>query len=238
MNHDEMKAALEAQGYTVTPPPEPEPEPVLVEGLDEVPTGGKDDDPALPDWEQLQVQLAGCLTAAEGGTSESVVAVRGQYGWSPAYQAVLDLRNAFDQLSEGLPPEAVLASALPAEQDWREVARCIPPWEGAKLTRGDFVVSICDGSSATCGYASLMSVSKVVALDHGPTFREAAHQLATDRFGYESRMVTLYHSTPTGWWLETATKAWRLRDASIDLPHDTDPKLVLALAWQKHLDQQ
>ena len=48
--------------------------------------------------EHLRVQLAGCLTAAEGGTSDPVVAYEGQYGWSPAYQAVLDLRRKFDDL--------------------------------------------------------------------------------------------------------------------------------------------
>lgn len=47
--------------------------------------------------EQLQVQLAGCLMAADGGTKD--IAKKGSYGWSPAYQAVLDLRKKFDNLT-------------------------------------------------------------------------------------------------------------------------------------------
>ena len=44
--------------------------------------------------EQAQVQLAGCLTAAEGGTSDP--AKQGDYGWSLAYQKTLDLRTRLD----------------------------------------------------------------------------------------------------------------------------------------------
>ncbi len=50
--------------------------------------------------EQLRVQLAGCSVAACGGTSRSQVAKKGVYGWSPAYQDVLDLRREFDKLIE------------------------------------------------------------------------------------------------------------------------------------------
>ena len=46
--------------------------------------------------EQLQVQLAGCGVAALGGTSEK--AVVGDFGWSPTYEEVLNLRNAYDRL--------------------------------------------------------------------------------------------------------------------------------------------
>lgn len=48
--------------------------------------------------EQLQVQLNGCLSAAEGGTFDPVVAKPGAYGWSPAYQRVVDLRKNYDAL--------------------------------------------------------------------------------------------------------------------------------------------
>lgn len=46
--------------------------------------------------EQLQVQLAGCSAAALEATREP--AKRGQWGWSPAYQDVLDLRRKYDTL--------------------------------------------------------------------------------------------------------------------------------------------
>jgi len=42
--------------------------------------------------EQLRTQLAGCGVAALGGTKPEVTAKRGDYGWSPAYQDVLNLR--------------------------------------------------------------------------------------------------------------------------------------------------
>ncbi len=53
-------------------------------------------DEARRQVEQLQVQLAECAVAAAGGTSPAVVAKQGEYGWSPAYQAVLDLRRQFE----------------------------------------------------------------------------------------------------------------------------------------------
>lgn len=43
---------------------------------------------------QLQVQLAGCMTAACGATKDP--ATEGMYGWSPAYQSVLKLRLQFE----------------------------------------------------------------------------------------------------------------------------------------------
>jgi hypothetical protein len=45
---------------------------------------------------QLEVQLAACMTTAEGVTEQT--AQPGDYGYSGAYQAVLDLRRRFDEL--------------------------------------------------------------------------------------------------------------------------------------------
>ena len=44
--------------------------------------------------DQLQVQLAGCLTAAEGQGDRIK---EGSFGWSPAYQAVINLREKCDE---------------------------------------------------------------------------------------------------------------------------------------------
>ena len=46
--------------------------------------------------QQLEVQLAGCSTAALGGTSDP--ATPDQWGWSAAYADVLRLRIAYDEL--------------------------------------------------------------------------------------------------------------------------------------------
>lgn len=52
---------------------------------------------AVDETEQLRVQLAACLTAAEGwGMHET--AKQGEYGWSPAYQATVDLRKKYQEL--------------------------------------------------------------------------------------------------------------------------------------------
>ena len=48
------------------------------------------------DLEQARVQLARCSAAASGATKQP--ARPGQYGWSLAYQDVLDLRIKYDRL--------------------------------------------------------------------------------------------------------------------------------------------
>jgi hypothetical protein len=44
--------------------------------------------------EQLEVQLAGCMTAALGWAKDPPK--RGDYGWSPAFQDVLNLRAKYE----------------------------------------------------------------------------------------------------------------------------------------------
>jgi hypothetical protein len=48
--------------------------------------------------EQLEVQLAGCATAALGSTINT--ANPGDYGWSGSYQDVLNLRIRYDELKK------------------------------------------------------------------------------------------------------------------------------------------
>ena len=54
--------------------------------------------------EQLRVQLAGCLTAAEGATQSP--AVQGDYGWSLAYQRTLELREEYEKMKGRLKSQA------------------------------------------------------------------------------------------------------------------------------------
>jgi len=61
------------------------------------------------DIEKMTVQMAGISTAARGGTGCEVAAVKGQYGWSPAYQDVLELRIKYERL----------------EEDWRRRTGCL-----------------------------------------------------------------------------------------------------------------
>jgi len=62
----------------------------------EVATLRNDLESTLREVEQLRVQLAGCSVAAQGGIRDP--AVEGQFGWSRAYQDVLELRQAYEDL--------------------------------------------------------------------------------------------------------------------------------------------
>jgi hypothetical protein len=52
-------------------------------------------DSANEQVEQLRVQLAGCLMAAEGAIDETQLAHPGDFGWSKAYQATIDLQKSY-----------------------------------------------------------------------------------------------------------------------------------------------
>ena len=55
------------------------------------------------------VQLAGCLSAAEGWIADDVKP--GVYGYSLAYEKVALLRRAFDLLADGRSPQQVIDAA-------------------------------------------------------------------------------------------------------------------------------
>jgi hypothetical protein len=76
--------------------------------------------------EQLQVQLAGCGVAALGGTKDP--SVKGQYGWSPAYQDTLDLRLRCDAAEEQLAKLREAAIAL------RQYGTCFCDFESSQFS--------------------------------------------------------------------------------------------------------
>ena len=49
---------------------------------------------------RLRTQLAGCAVVALGGIEREQLANIGDYGWSPAYQDVLELRLKYNKLKE------------------------------------------------------------------------------------------------------------------------------------------
>ena len=50
--------------------------------------------------DQWQVQLAGCLTAAEGWAGQKNPPKPGDWAWSPAFHAVLSLRRDYDYVKK------------------------------------------------------------------------------------------------------------------------------------------
>jgi hypothetical protein len=70
--------------------------------------------------ERLQVQLAGCATAALGWNTNP--AKEGDYGWSVAYQDVLLLRYRHDAMEPFLETVGYIARSYPAGWNNRDVA--------------------------------------------------------------------------------------------------------------------
>jgi hypothetical protein len=77
-------------------------------------------DESIKDLEQVRVQLAGCLTAAEGSTKD--VAVSGQYGWSLAYQRTLDLYASFQRVTEENERLKLVEAAAKSRDEANEVS--------------------------------------------------------------------------------------------------------------------
>jgi len=86
------------------------------------------------DAEQLRVQLAGCSVAALGGTNDT--AKRGDYGWSPAYQDVLDLRRRHDIAKDVIEAVAKMCDTPGPSQAWTESCYKVER-EYARLTEQD-----------------------------------------------------------------------------------------------------
>lgn len=89
--------------------------------------------------EKLEVQLAGCMAAANGATSD--VALKGSYGWSPAYQDVLDLRGKYETLRAKLSaPEqldAVQGPVSPGDPDSPHAINPIMPTDPTSVASVD-----------------------------------------------------------------------------------------------------
>ena len=81
--------------------------------------GGARSETLIAENERLQVQLAGCLIAAEGATAPEHVATPEMYGWSLVYQRTLDLRLERDALAAQV---ATLREALELALEWAAVS--------------------------------------------------------------------------------------------------------------------
>jgi hypothetical protein len=121
---------------------------------------------------QLQTQLGGCLLAAEGGTSEPQRAHPGDYGWSKAYQAVLDLRLRYEELLEELERRNMGDAAVAVAVENRLDASREAMSKGAKV-----VLAALDSGSATCRAAA----EKLIREDDRWYVMVELHRLAQSR---------------------------------------------------------
>lgn len=75
--------------------------------------------------EQERVQHAGCLTAAEGWTKDP--AIKGQYGWSLAYQKTLELRLAYEAAKAKLESDELHRWVAMCEESRLGIVLPLPP---------------------------------------------------------------------------------------------------------------
>jgi hypothetical protein len=90
--------------------------------------------------EQWQIQLAGCLTAAEGYAGANPPK-QGDWAWSPAFQAVLNLRRDYDyvkKLAVDLQDAAAERAATPGPRETHQRSRiCNMRWSNTTVLLGD-----------------------------------------------------------------------------------------------------
>jgi len=107
--------------------------PALLRAADELESALRQEDQARERIEQLEVQLAGCMTAATGWAKNPPK--KGDWGWSQAFQDVLDSRNKHDARLATAPPEQ---GALPAKLTLEDITTALDyasegrNWRGVK----------------------------------------------------------------------------------------------------------
>lgn len=72
---------------------------------------------------RLETQLAGCATAAQGWISAEHLAKKSDYGWSAAYQDVVDLRRQWEGAEQELVGARAIISNLRERVKLTEAAR-------------------------------------------------------------------------------------------------------------------
>ena len=127
-------------------------------------------DSANEQVEQLRVQLAGCLMAAEGAVDEAQLAHPGDFGWSKAYQATIDLQKAHQEALD----------ELLAIRDELERA-------GVDLSRGEMAV---DGVKAVLQILELRS-REAKRSESDQAFVKEAVKVATELRERETRQMML-----------------------------------------------
>ncbi len=167
---------------------------------------------------QLQTQLAGCLTAAEGATD--CPAVKGNYGWSVAYQKVLELRRELDAtparwhvircalrlLEEHESPAAQdRLRSITAEYDVQEAVAALP--ESALVRRlGDAVRRLARGKRLVQEYL-LDYVEGHIGTSHATSILELAKEVTEDAVETRRREGELHQAAqpplvPKGWYVD------------------------------------